>query len=80
MDHWKAVLDLPMMEIRYEDIVADQEGASRRLIEFIDLPWDAACLEFHKAEGAVLTASNWQVRQPLHGRAVGRSAPFADYF
>jgi tetratricopeptide (TPR) repeat protein len=70
--HWRAVLPLPMFEVQYERLVADLEGESRRLIEFLGLDWDPACLEFHKTERAIVTASLWQVRQPLYTRSVER--------
>ncbi len=70
--HWRRVLPLKMMEIQYEKMVVDLEGQSRRLIEFLGLPWDPACLEFYRAKNAVLTASVWQVRQPIYTRSVGR--------
>jgi Flp pilus assembly protein TadD len=76
MAHWRAVLDLPVHELRYEDLIADQEGGSRALIEFLGLDWDPACLDFHRSGNAVLTASNWQVRQPLYKSAVGRAAAY----
>ena len=71
-DHWLKTLPLRMLEIRYEELVADQEGQSRRLIEFLGLPWDPACLEFHRTQRTVATASVWQVRQPMYSRSVGR--------
>ena len=77
--HWRDVLSLSMMEIGYEDLLADQEAESRRLIEFLDLPWDAACLNFHKTKRTVLTASNWQVRRPLYNTAVGRAKKYSQY-
>ena len=67
MEHWQAVLPMPIHEIRYEDLIADQEGESRRLIKALGLPWDAACLAFHENKRWVRSASNWQVRRPLHG-------------
>ncbi|HTK76551.1 MAG TPA: tetratricopeptide repeat protein [Gemmataceae bacterium] len=70
--HWLKVLPLRMLEIRYEEMVADQEGQSRRLIDLLGLPWDPACLEFHRTKRAVVTASVWQVRQPIYTRSVGR--------
>mgnify|MGYP002844001588 CR=1 FL=1 len=76
MDHWAKVLNLPVHDVRYEDLIADQEGQSRALIEFLGLEWDPACLEFHKSGNAVLTASNWQVRKPLYKSAVGRAAAY----
>jgi hypothetical protein len=75
--HWLRALPLPTLELHYEALVADQEGQSRRLIEFLGLPWDPACLEFHRTKRAVLTASVWQVRQPLNQRSVDRWRHYA---
>jgi hypothetical protein len=61
-----------MLTIGYEALVADVAGESRRLIEFLGLDWEPACLDFYKTERPVLTASAWQVRQPLFHRSVGR--------
>jgi hypothetical protein len=72
IQHWLAVLPVPVLELQYEAMVADPEGQSRRLIDFLGLPWDPACLAFHKTERQVLTASLWQVRQPLYTSSVGR--------
>jgi tetratricopeptide (TPR) repeat protein len=71
-EHWRGVLPLRMLTIDYEALVADLEAESRRLIEFLGLDWEPACLDFHKTERPVLTASGWQVRQPLFTRSVGR--------
>jgi tetratricopeptide (TPR) repeat protein len=60
------------IEIRYEDIVLDQENQTRRLLEFCDLPWEADCLRFHENTAAVSTASSVQVRQPLYTGSIGR--------
>ena len=72
MDHWRRVLPIPMLEVGYEDLIADQEGVSRRLVDFCGLAWDDRCLAFHKTERAVLTASNSQVRQPIYSNSIGR--------
>ena len=72
MDHWIRVRPLVMLEVQYEKVVADLESQSRRLIDFLGLPWDSACLEFHRAKTTVLTPSVWQVRQPIYQRSVGR--------
>jgi hypothetical protein len=61
-----------VLEIRYEDMVRDQEAQTRRLLDFCGLPWDARCLRFHETERAVRTASSEQVRLPLYDSAVGR--------
>lgn len=79
MAHWRAHLPLKMLELRYEDTVADLEGQSRRLIHFLGVPWDARCLDFHKAERAVQTPSRWQVRQPIYTRSVERWRAYAPY-
>jgi tetratricopeptide (TPR) repeat protein len=70
--HWSRVLPLEILAIDYEKLVSDLEGQSRRLIEFLDLEWEPACLDFHLTERPVLTASAWQVRQPLYTRSVRR--------
>jgi len=73
MDHWRAVLPPGrMLEIDYEDMVADLEGQARRLIDFLGLDWDDACLRFNEAQGTVVTASHIQVRQKLYATSVGR--------
>ena len=72
MAHWRDVLPLPILDVQYEDMVADQEGVSRRIVEFCGLDWDPRCLKFHEREGAVRTASFWQVRQPVYTSSVER--------
>jgi hypothetical protein len=72
MAHWLDVLPLPMLDISYEKLVADLEGESRRLIDFLGLDWQARCLAFHEVQRVVQTASSWQVRQPLYTSSVGR--------
>lgn len=71
MDHWHEVMPARVLEVRYEDVVADLERQVRRLLEYCGLPWDDACLDFHHTERAVRTASSEQVRQPIYGHAVG---------
>lgn len=72
MAHWRATLTLPLLEIRYEDLVSDQETESRRLVEFCGLPWDERCLRFHETKRVVRTASYDQVRRPLYRDSVAR--------
>ena len=76
MEHWQAVLDLSMLTIEYEKLVADQQGVTRRVIEFCGLPWDDRCLRYHETESAVHTVSYDQVRRPIYSTAVGRAGPF----
>ncbi len=79
MEHWRAVLPLPVLEVDYETLVADLEGESRRLIDFLGLPWDPACLTFHQTRRPVRTASHWQVRRPVYGDSVGRWRAYAEW-
>lgn len=77
--HWRAVLPLPMLELRYETLVAEPEATIRAMLSFLDMPWDPACLRFHASGGAVTSASVWQVRRPLHAGAVGRWRAYRDH-
>jgi hypothetical protein len=79
LKHWQQVLPLPMFTMQYEELVADLPGQSRRLIDFLGLPWDPACLQFHRTERAVITASGWQVRRPIYNDAVGRWRNYAKH-
>jgi tetratricopeptide (TPR) repeat protein len=72
MKHWKKVLPLPIFEMNYEETTRDLEGQARRLIDFIGLPWDSACLKFNENKSTVQTLSNWQVRQPIYTTSVER--------
>jgi hypothetical protein len=73
MAHWREVLPPGfMLEVQYEELVADQELWSRKMVEFIGLEWDARCLEFHTNPRQVLTASAWQVRQKMYRNSVAR--------
>jgi hypothetical protein len=72
MTHWHAVLPLPILDVQYEDVVADLEGQAKRLMRFLNVPWDDRCLNFHQQERAVQTLSRWQVRQPIYTKSVGR--------
>ena len=70
MAHWERVLPGFMCTLKYDEMVADQENQTRRLLEFCGLPWDEACLSFHKTERRVKTASFMQVRQPMYKDSV----------
>ncbi len=72
-DHWRALLpESAWLDVPYEELIADQEGWTRRMLDFIGLPWDPRCLEFHTTERVVITASRWQVRQKIHSSSAGR--------
>ena len=72
MRHWQTIFPGRIFENRYEDMISDQEGQSRRLIDYLGLPWDDACLRFFEKEGSVRTISRWQVRQPIYKSSVKR--------
>ncbi len=72
MTHWKTVFPGAILTVRYEDLVANQEQASRGMIEYLGLVWDDRCLDFHKTERVVNKFSSGQVRQPLYTRSVER--------
>jgi len=65
MDHWDAVLPGQILRVQYEDVVADTETQIRRILDYLDLPFETACLDFHKTKRSVKTASSEQVRQPI---------------
>jgi tetratricopeptide (TPR) repeat protein len=66
MRHWDGVLPRRVLRVQHEDLLDDLEGTVRRLLEYCGLEFEAACVEFHKTERSVRTASSEQVRQPLY--------------
>ena len=71
MDHWDATLPGKVLHLQYEELVRNPETSIRRLLEHCRLPFEAACLSFHKTQRTVRTASAEQVRQPLYTSGVG---------
>jgi tetratricopeptide (TPR) repeat protein len=73
MGHWRQTIASDnLLEVQYENVVADLEGQARRILEFLSLPWEASVLEFHRSDRVVRTSSLNQVRRPLYGTAIGR--------
>ena len=72
MAHFRQVVDLPILDVRYEELVADPEAQARRIIDFVDLPWDDACLAIERNRRIVDTSNYESVRRPIHGEAVDR--------
>jgi hypothetical protein len=66
------VLPVPVHEVKYEEIVTDLESVARKLIAACGLPWEATCLEFHRTQRPIRTASVMQVRQPVYQQSVAR--------
>ena len=73
MAHWHDVLPIQMMDVQYEEFVEGPEASSRRLIEFVGLNWDDACLPDRWNPSAVRTASQFQVRQKISTSAIGKA-------
>jgi tetratricopeptide (TPR) repeat protein len=72
MQAWRDRFPGRFLDIAYEDIAGDLETQARRLIDHLELPWEDACLDFHRQDAAVTTASAVQVREPVHTRSIGR--------
>lgn len=73
MEHWRSTIPSNrLLEVDYEDLVADRERVTRRMIDFVGLDWDDACLRPEANERAVTTPSQWQVRQPVYRSSVDR--------
>jgi tetratricopeptide (TPR) repeat protein len=73
MQHWHEMLPQgSILDLRYEDMVADTEGQARRILDFVGLPWDDNCLAFHENKRHVKTASVAQVRKPIYKTSVAR--------
>jgi tetratricopeptide (TPR) repeat protein len=73
MTHWtKTLPEDRFIQVHYEDIVFNQLEQTERLLEFCDLGWEDACLNFHENDAPVSTASSVQVRQPLYSGSIGR--------
>ena len=72
MKHWNKLFPNHILNVKYEDLVEDTEGMTKKILDFIDMPWDENCLEFYNNKKAVKTASVTQVRQPIYKQSVAR--------
>jgi tetratricopeptide (TPR) repeat protein len=80
MAHWHQVLpEGTILDLSYEEMVADSEGQTRRILNYVGLPWDDRCLEFYKNERLVKTASLAQVNKPIYKSSVERWRHFAKH-
>ena len=70
MAHWHDLFPQRIFSLHYESLVANTESESLKLLEFCDLPWQQACLDFHHNESPSMTASLAQVRQPIYASSV----------
>ncbi len=80
MEHWRRVLPPSrILDVQYENVVADLETQARRILAYCELPWDDRCLSFHETDRPVRTASATQVRQPLYKSSVGRWHEYEEF-
>ncbi len=80
MKHWHNVLPAGrILDVRYEDNIADPERVARRMLDYLGMPWDPSCLKFYDSERAVRTASVAQVRKPIYASSVARWKPYEKY-
>jgi hypothetical protein len=80
MRHWRSVLPAgALLEVPYEELARDLEGWTRKILEFLSLPWDKRCLDFHRTERPVVTASKWQVRQAIDPSSTERWRHYAKF-
>ncbi len=78
MEHWRSVDIVPMHELDYESLARNPEHEIARVLEFLGLPWDDACMQFHRSTRIAQTLSRDQVRQPMYTRSIGRSRAYWD--
>ena len=76
MDHWDRVLPGRVLCVKHEDVLADLEGSVRRILDYCELPFEEACIDFHKTQRRVHTASAEQVRRPINRDGVGQWKPY----
>ena len=79
MSHWDKVLPNKILRVNNEDVIDDLEGQVRRILNFIDIPFEENCINFHKTDRSVRTASSEQVRQPINKKGQDRWKPYAKH-
>lgn len=79
MEHWKRTIDVPILDVHYEELVRDPQTQFPRIIEFLGLEWDDRCFDFYKSKRTVRTLSYDQVNRPLYTSSAGRNANYAAF-
>ncbi len=79
MDHWKSVISMQVLEVNYEDIVADLEGQAKRMVDFLGLAWDPACLEFWKTPRTMVAFNNQGILKPIYTTSAGKHKAYEPY-
>ena len=75
MNHWDDVLPGKVLRVNNEDVINDLDGQVKRLLDFLDVPFEESCISFHKTDRSVRTASSEQVRQPINKKGQGNGNP-----
>ena len=79
MDHWDRVLPNKVLKVNNEDIIEDLEGQVRRMLEFLQLPYEEECISFYETDRSVRTASSEQVRRPINKDGMERWKPYSKH-
>ena len=77
MDHWNTVLPNKILKVNNEDVIEDLEGQVRRMLEFLELPFEEECISFYETDRSVRTASSEQVRRPINKEGMERWKPYS---
>ena len=78
-DHWNSVLPGKVLTVNNEDVIEDLEGQVRRMLEFLELPYEEECISFHETDRLVRTASSEQVRKPINKEGMERWKPYSKH-
>tara|TARA_E500000081_G_scaffold39375_1_gene42921 strand:- start:23 stop:2053 length:2031 start_codon:yes stop_codon:yes gene_type:complete len=79
MNHWDSVLPNKILRVNNEDVIDDLDGQVKRILDFLELPFEEECISFHETDRLVRTASSEQVRQPINKKGMGRWKPYAKH-
>ena len=79
MNHWDSVLPNKVLRVNNEDVINDLDGQVRRILDYIEVPFEESCISFHETDRSVRTASSEQVRQPINNKGMGRWKPYAKH-
>jgi len=79
MDHWDQVLPNKVLRVNNEDVINDLDGQVKRILNYIEVPFEEGCISFHETDRSVRTASSEQVRQPINKKGMGRWKPYAKH-
>ena len=77
MNHWNKVLPNRILRVNNEDIIDDLEGQVKRMLDFLELPFEESCIKFYETDRSVRTASSEQVRKPINKSGMDRWKPYA---